>query len=1689
MTSKNNQVERLTKSMPLTQRFALRKLSVGVASVLLGTSIMMGLNGKVASADSNTDINQSVPTQQLPVPTSAASQSAASTITTLTATNNNADEQVKATAPVDPSAYTITNVSASSEPGNGTDRIGRTNLSFDMNIDVAHHTINKGDYLNVSMGIPYKLTADDQEHTLAYGGSASEPMAININYNTVTGENHSAVIGYMRPVSTNTRAYAVSGHENPVDNVENVKWQSMQNKNTLTSDGNGGSNDSYQIVFNDELENIKQQYGDANLSLARMHFNLTWHNITGFNLDEAPIDTRYFHLYSANATTPVDYTPQNDILIGNQRFTSGLKVKVMPKADYQDNFNQTVIPESSSQYATHTWYYDQNTGKWGKGDEALRYPDHAEAVALASKTKDGTQLGNKFTITVTKPADNEYVDYQFASDADVKADLEKSMVANYRNYDLDPVNGVKDTYVTRELVTTPVPDINVTSTDSNNGLTRTYTVTVANNYAGFRKDKGIALINWRPKNPTDVLPPENINSPVEDKMINDGWYEGVMLQNSALQNFLAQHSWSLKVTNDNGQDLYNANAGYYLQPYTYRDDTVSNSGILNGTVNNVENSEVKETIHYLFKDTGKEAAPTYTKKLGFARINQNGTWQDWTPASDTFEQVTVPVVPGYHAVDNAGTAVKAVAAVEVDHNSSDIDTTIYYVADPQLLTYTVIDNDTNQILEDKVPLVKGNSNEKIPAQTATAYQQIIKGYLDQGYYLVKADQLPATFDSDDDFDQNVTIYVAKKNQLKKESRQVTRTITYYDRDTGKQIAIKGVDPVKQTVTFARNAVTSGVDGKVLGYNLDGKQDQNGNYLLELSTANGDRAWQQTAGKWGSAVNPLLIKYGYGLAEDTQGQAYPQVAVGQPTYDSSDEEVKVFYPEKVVVSPENSTIIRTIKYVYGNGPQKGKEAAPSVKQTVTFKRDKRTNQVTNDVSYSEWTTSNDSFAAVKSPAIEYYTPSQTQVAAVKVDPADQDSTVTVIYKTAPNAVTYTVIDDTTDKTLIDHQSLVDGFAGEQVPASASDDYQAVVKHYQNLGYTIVSQDKLPGLFTHQDQNVIIHLLMKNALRTDQQLTTRTITYYDRDTGKQIMIDGITDPVIQQAKFVRHGVVVGPEQKLVGYNLDGKRDHNGNYLVEVAVKNADQAWIMAGNGWVASPNPDLDYYGYGPAENEAGKAYPVVGAVEPTAATPNESVKVYYRARHETGTEQSTAERIIHYIYANGPRHGQRAAGDVRQRVTFERPVMTNEVTKQKTYGDWQAVSSITANDNQTIKNDVNSQFAAVTSPSISDYTADQLVVNSIAAVHNQKPIEVTVNYTTEPHRLTYSVIDDVTGLTLINHYYLAEGFTDEQLSVKTGHEYNSVPAHYEQLGYELVSQDTLPTAFASHDQDLVIHLTHGIKQVTDEHAVNEEVKYQFVDGGTAAPTYEAAPIKFTRNGEIDQVTGKTEWQNWQPAGAEFKAVVSPSVAGYRPSVAQIDEQLVNEGSADLHFIVMYSKNSVVPHSTPEEPTQPVTPATPQPTVPTSSSSATSNTPAEPSQVPSSETPASSASVPESSARPSSDGPADSNQLAEPASSAVPVFSASVSNSSEESASSVPAASTANVQEEPVVAHPASEEKIVPVTVHAATAEPVENSAAQPAQQTNQKLPQTGNQHRSLWQVIVGAFLGLFGIVLGRKRKVK
>ena len=55
MVSKNNRIERMEQTAERQSHFGIRKLTIGAASVLLGTTLWLGNNANVAKADTNTD--------------------------------------------------------------------------------------------------------------------------------------------------------------------------------------------------------------------------------------------------------------------------------------------------------------------------------------------------------------------------------------------------------------------------------------------------------------------------------------------------------------------------------------------------------------------------------------------------------------------------------------------------------------------------------------------------------------------------------------------------------------------------------------------------------------------------------------------------------------------------------------------------------------------------------------------------------------------------------------------------------------------------------------------------------------------------------------------------------------------------------------------------------------------------------------------------------------------------------------------------------------------------------------------------------------------------------------------------------------------------------------------------------------------------------------------------------------------------------------------------------------------------------------------------------------------------------------------------------------------------------------------------------------------------------------------------
>ncbi|MGT2751390.1 mucin-binding protein, partial [Streptococcus orisasini] len=116
------------------------------------------------------------------------------------------------------------------------------------------------------------------------------------------------------------------------------------------------------------------------------------------------------------------------------------------------------------------------------------------------------------------------------------------------------------------------------------------------------------------------------------------------------------------------------------------------------------------------------------------------------------------------------------------------------------------------------------------------------------------------------------------------------------------------------------------------------------------------------------------------------------APGQPV-NPSDPNSPV-WPDNVKDQLGTETVTRTVKYVY---VKDNSQAAPSVAETLTFKRLAKVNLVTGAVTFDAWTAVDTTFDAVKSPVITGFIANKVSVAKVTgVQATDADSEVLVTY---------------------------------------------------------------------------------------------------------------------------------------------------------------------------------------------------------------------------------------------------------------------------------------------------------------------------------------------------------------------------------------------------------------------------------------------------------------------------------------------------------------------------------------------------------------------------------------------------------------------------------------------------------------------------------------------------------------------
>ncbi|MFJ6942739.1 MAG: hypothetical protein ACIRZV_08020, partial [Limosilactobacillus mucosae] len=290
-------------------------------------------------------------------------------------------------------------------------------------------------------------------------------------------------------------------------------------------------------------------------------------------------------------------------------------------------------------------------------------------------------------------------------------------------------------------------------------------------------------------------------------------------------------------------------------------------------------------------------------------------------------------------------------------------------------------------------------------------------------------------------------------------------------------------------------------------------------------------------------------------------------------------------------------------------------------------------------------------------------------------------------------------------------------------------------------------------------------------------------------------------------------------------------------------------------------------------------------------------------------KTTATRTINVTTPDGK------TSSVKQEVNYKRTATKDLVNGHITYGQWQA--------------DGASAWKEYTPTPQKGYTtlidgaAGTKVAQKTPSFKDDKPVNETVNvtYQADAQRAVIKYIDGETGENLQKTDDIVDGHTNETINYSTADKIKEFVGK----GYELVSNDFKPgTKFDNDDktdQTYTVVFKHHRENVDPNHSsadgtkgtktLTETVHYKYANGAKAAED-QTAQVTFTRNGVLDDVTGIVAWGKWNEASQSYKALTSPTIAGYTPSEAVVKRSSNSDAEQGPTLTVLYTADAQKVH---------------------------------------------------------------------------------------------------------------------------------------------------------------------------------
>ena len=260
---------------------------------------------------------------------------------------------------------------------------------------------------------------------------------------------------------------------------------------------------------------------------------------------------------------------------------------------------------------------------------------------------------------------------------------------------------------------------------------------------------------------------------------------------------------------------------------------------------------------------------------------------------------------------------------------------------------------------------------------------------------------------------------------------------------------------------------------------------------------------------------------------------------------------------------------------------------------------------------------------------------------------------------------------------------------------------------------------------------------------------------------------------------------------------------------------------------------------------------------------------------------------------------------KQTVKLTRTATVDEVTSEVTYGDWST-----------------GQWESYNVPTAPGYTASQSDVPVTKVTDSTKNQTVTVTYTANAQTTTINYVD---GDGKVVHTTVVNGHTDQTVKVP-----NETPAGWTITDGQVPSEITFGPNGYDHATVTVDHKHVTVtsdKPQTDGTKLPDNPSKTFHGVGhddlnktivrtieVTAPTGKTNTIKqtaeLTRTADVDEATGEVTYGKWTTGS--WSSYNVPTVPGYTPSQAVVDEVAVNADVTNQTVKITYTANAQTTH---------------------------------------------------------------------------------------------------------------------------------------------------------------------------------